>query len=524
MQDIIFLFQWWLMFLGIGFIFFPVTSIIFKNFFDKRYIFSKIIGIVFISYFVFILGIFKLLRFDQTTIFFVLWILFLLNIYVFKRTSPLKHLKNNLFIYVFEELLFLLSLSFWVFVKTHEPSIHGLEKYMDYGFINSILRADYFPPRDMWFPPFSINYYYFGHFIAALLTKLSYIPSNISFNLMLSTIFAFTFTGTFSIGVNLIHLSGNMRRINKIAAGFLTAFLVTFAGNLHTIYTFFKPYSGEYASPFWTLPLSILTFPNSYWYPNATRFIHNTIHEFPIYSFVVSDLHGHVLDIPMVLLTIAILLSLIQNSKFKIQNCNSKFKISELLPFNFCLLTLLGFLLAVMYMTNAWDGIIYFLLATLVLFYIQWSRVKEDKIKNIKNLLLKNWKIDLFIRLFVYLFIIGIAFIIFTLPFNLYFKPTQIVSGIGFLCAPDFLTKIGRIGPFLFEVDHCQHSPWWQLMILYGFFYFWVISFIILIRKKLNDRRSALETNDIFVLILILLSTFLIIVPEFVYAKDITQK
>ena len=231
MQDIIFLFQWWLMFLGIGFIFFPVTSIIFKNFFDKGYIFSKIIGIVFISYFVFILGIFKLLRFDQTTIFFVLWILFLLNIYVFKRTSPLKHLKNNLFIYIFEELLFLLSLSFWVFVKTHEPNIHGLEKFMDYGFINSILRTDYFPPRDMWFSPFSINYYYFGHFITALLTKLSNIPSNISFNLMLSTIFAFTFTASFSIGANLFHLSGKMRRINKIAAGFLTAFLVTFAGN-----------------------------------------------------------------------------------------------------------------------------------------------------------------------------------------------------------------------------------------------------------------------------------------------------
>ena len=531
MQDIIFLFQWWLIFLAIGFIFFPLASVIFKNFFDKGYIFSKIIGIVFISYFVFILGTFKLLRFDQTTIFLIIWILLLVNIYFFRKTLLVKYIKNNLFIYVFEELLFLLSLSFWVFVKTHEPSIHGLEKYMDYGFINSILRADYFPPRDMWFPPFSINYYYFGHFIAALLTKLSYIPSNISFNLMLSTIFAFTFTGTFSIGVNLIHLSGNMRRINKIAAGFLTAFLVTFAGNLHTIYTFFKPYSGEYASPFWTLPLSLLTFPNSYWYPNATRFIHNTIHEFPIYSFVVSDLHGHVLDIPMVLLTIAVLLSFLHHDVIS-SSLSNGFRaeglkdlcIKKILRFtqnDTLKILLIGFLLAIMYMTNAWDGIIYFLLAFLILFYIQWTRVKENKIKNIKNLLLKNWKIDLFIRLFVYLFIIGIAFIIFTLPFNLYFKPTQIVSGIGFLCAPDFLTKIGRIGPFLFEVDHCQHSPWWQLMILYGFFYFWVISFIILIRKKLNDRRSALETNDIFVLILILLSTFLIIVPEFVYAKDI---
>src|SRR5258708_38797604 len=33
------------------------------------------------------------------------------------------------------------------------PDIHGLEKYMDYGFVNSILRSQYFPPKDMWFTP-----------------------------------------------------------------------------------------------------------------------------------------------------------------------------------------------------------------------------------------------------------------------------------------------------------------------------------------------------------------------------------
>ena len=62
-----------------------------------------------------------------------------------------------------------------------------------------------------------------------------------------------------------------------------------------------------------------LTFPNSYWYPNATRFIYHTIHEFPIYSWTVADLHGHVLDIPFVLLTIAFLFSLLL-----MQNASSK--------------------------------------------------------------------------------------------------------------------------------------------------------------------------------------------------------
>ncbi|MDP4181581.1 MAG: DUF2298 domain-containing protein, partial [Bacillota bacterium] len=69
------------------------------------------------------------------------------------------------------------------------------------------------------------------------------------------------------------------------------------------------------------------------------------IHEFPLYSFVVSDLHGHVLDIPIVLLTIALLFS-----QFLEQAFNKRY------------LIFISFLLAVMYMTNAWDGIIYFLL------------------------------------------------------------------------------------------------------------------------------------------------------------------
>ena len=60
--------------------------------------------------------------------------------------------------------------------------------------------------------------------------------------------------------------------------------------------------------PFWNLQPKF-NFSN-YWYPNATRFIPFTIHEFPLYSFVVSDLHGHVLNIPIVLLIIALLINI----------------------------------------------------------------------------------------------------------------------------------------------------------------------------------------------------------------------
>jgi len=76
-----------------------------------------------------------------------------------------------------------------------------------------------------------------------------------------------------------------------------------------------------------------------YWYADATRFIENTIHEFPGYSFVVSDLHAHVLGLPIVLAFILILVGK------GVKNWVA-----------------LGVLMGIMAMTNTWDVAVYGLL------------------------------------------------------------------------------------------------------------------------------------------------------------------
>lgn len=474
--------KWWLILFISGVIFLPLTFSLFSNFKDKGYIFSKVLGIVFISYAVFIISWLKLFPFSFLEILLVSAVFLAINIWVAKKTNFIYVLKKNLRIIFFEEILFAVGLLFWAFVRGNLPEINGLEKFMDFGFVNSILRSTYFPPLDMWYPPFPINYYYFGHLTTAVLIKASLVTSSIGYNLMLATLFSITFGAVFSIVTNLFEQFKSGAK--SIFAGLLAAALVTFGGNLTTIYTFFKAYMPlDKPVPFWTLPFQPFNFPNDYWYPNATRFIEYTIHEFPMYSFVVSDLHGHVLDIPFVLLTIAVLFSLFLKSKFEIRNLKLE-------------ILLISFLLAVMYMTNAWDGLIYLILTILVL--ILFAR-KEKKLSG-------------FIINFVTIFI---GFIIFSLPFSLHFKP--FASGIGVICAPEFLTSMEKLGPFLFEADHCQRSPIWQLFILYGFFYFFVISFLIFLRNK---RRSVTQ-SDKFVFLLIIVSTILLIIPEFIYLKDI---
>ncbi len=494
LQDVPTIVHWWaiLFFIGLGFL--PLSHVLFPKFFDKGYMFAKILGICILTYVFFLLGVLHVISFSNfpSLGFFLLLLLIGCTLFLSTKKTYYKHLQASWKIYLLEELLFFAAILFWSLIRGFSPDIHGLEKYMDFGFINSILRASSFPPKDMWFPPFSINYYYFGHISTALLARMSALPSFITFNLMIATIFAFCASASFSIGANMYFLAkkkDKYRYFLTILSGLVTSFFVTFAGNLQTIYAFFRPYSNEDPKPFWQLPFSPSTFPNSYWYPNATRFIYHTIHEFPLYSFVVSDLHGHVLDIPFVLLMLAIFLSFL----FEKRNDTTVIALPKLL--------LLGFLLACMYMTNVWDSFIYFLLTIFLLLY----KSKKEHTYFFESSRILPFAISILVVL--------VSFFVFTIPYSLYFK--SFVSSVGVLCAPEFLTAKGKLGPFLFEPNHCQKSPLWQLFVLYGFFYFWVFVFLAQILKR------KLITVEVYISFLIGLSTLLIILPEFIYAKDI---
>lgn len=477
-SEILLVFQWWAVFFAIGVIFTPITNSIFRNFVDRGYLFSKVLGLGIISYCLLVLNVLHILPFGLMSIILILWICVIINFIVFKRKIDIP--KSAFKLIIFEEIIFLLGIITWSFIRAHEPSINGLEKFMDFGFLNSILRTTWQPATDMWFPPFPINYYYFGHLTTAVATELSRLPSLMTYNLMIATLFSFSFSLSFSLGVNIISKTFNRK---SFMGGILMGILLSLAGNLHTIYAFFKPYNVDHPVPFWNLQFLPNTFPNAYWYPNATRFIPFTIHEFPLYSFVVSDLHGHVVDIMYVLLLIALAYVVF------LQKSINKF-----------LFVLISLFLAIMYMTNVWDGLIYMLLVFGLITFKNWqpNKLKITFIETSKSALA-----------------ILFLFFIFSLPFTLFFKP--FAEGIGILCAPTFLTNLGRLGPFLFEANHCQRSEWWQLLTLYGFFYFFVISFLLFLKWG----KQKLQQMDFFVLILITLASLLILIPEFVYVKDI---
>lgn len=510
-------FQWYFYLFVLGIIFYPLTKLIFKKFsLDSGYPFAKTLAIIFISYSIYVLSSLKILPFTRLSLFLILGMAIVLNLIIYKKNkkfSKIKSPKTKIFFIFIEEFFFIFSFLFLTFIRGQEPSIRGLEKFMDFGFINSILRSQYFPPLDMWLSSdnvnphgYAINYYYFGHLSGATLIRLTNIPAVVGYNLILATIFAQGITLVFSIATNLIFfIDKKIKPLKLTIFGLLGSYLVNLAGNLHTIYLFTKGYPQENPIPFWKI-LSPFN-PQTYWYPNATRFIPFTIHEFPSYSYVVADLHGHVFGIPFVLTTLAFIIIIFFTSKDGQISLNfKKTKLSHLFGENFSsflyktvIFAFLGFLIAVNYMVNAFDGPIYFLLSLIITF----------------------WLFGLSLQSFYLMTLTFFSYSFFSLPFSSHFK--LFVSGIGLNCSPNFLTQIGKLGPFLFEKGNCQISPLWMLFILWGFFWLNFVFFLLLKGKKpsqINNQKSFKQLSNL-IFLLFSFGTFLILIPEFFYIKDI---
>jgi uncharacterized membrane protein len=477
LADLKIIFVWWASLFGIGLVFLPVSRRIFSRFFDQGYLFAKVLGILFSSYLVWLLASLKILPFSSFSIYLALGLGFLGNLFLWRKSPSLG--KPLWIVWLAEEGLFLLTLTAWSFVRGFQPDIQGLEKFMDFGFVNSILRSRFFPPADIWFAGKSINYYYFGHYVTAFLTKLTGIDSAVTYNLMIALLFAFTFTLTFSLTANLVHFFLKQRLENSkighwkmvILAGLFSAFLLSLGANLHPAYYNLKMSLGQ---PYCDGSLT-------YWYPNATRYIgycpnvdDKTIHEFPSYSFIVSDLHGHVSDIPFVLLFLALVFNLFLFLKEK-----------GGLTFRFSLLAIslpISLTLATMYMTNQWDFPIYLLilgLALLAVYYPQWQRSLTKLISPL-----------------VYGGLTLLLTLPFFLPFQLNFNP--IAKGIALVHA---------------------HSLPHQLLILWGAPWLFATALIVFLIK--TKKRENLLMTDIFILVLLAVATFLVIIPEIFYVKDI---
>lgn len=302
----------------------PVTRSLFGKLTDKGWPVSRLITSLMASLMIWEIGNLGLPVNTNAGYIVVFVGLTLFNLWWWKtKRAGGKMNKETIKVIVMEEYLFFIGLLGISIIRAFLPNLDSLEKFMDFGFINRYLASPTLPAMDMWQAGKSINYYSFGHFWASGLIRTFMVEPAVGYNLVLGVIAGLSLSISFGISH---YLTGDKKGIAGMIGGLTGAMTTVIAGNSHVIW-YLISHRGL----------------NDYWYADATRFIHNTIHEFPGYSFVVADLHGHVLGLPVVLLFILIFLLWI----------NSQTLIFEIL---------MGILFGIMMMTNTWDTAIYGLL------------------------------------------------------------------------------------------------------------------------------------------------------------------
>jgi len=423
---------------------------------------AKTLGIILVAYFSWIFSYIR--GFNRVTILIAVLVLCLLSIGLYRKQKIFPDRR----VLLVNELVFLAGFFFFLLVRMHLPEIYMHEKFMDFAFLNAVIRTSSFPPADPWFAGGFLDfYYYFGYLSVGALGKLSAVRPSILFNLAIALTFALSFNLFFGIGYNLTH--------GKIRYGLLTAGSGMLLGNLQGLIEFVSMYIfKEQVSR------------GYYW--SSSRVIPFTINEFPYFTFIHGDLHSHLLAIPFQLLLLVFLL----NIYFR-KNEHSIFENSlAFITFSIAL----GFL----FPSNSWDFPVYLGLTLFVIFAFYYGHYIQKK-----NVL---GSVSGF---FGAVILISVFSLLPYLPFYTSFSP-QAAEGFDFV-VPELRTTIDKF------------------LILFGLFLFLIFSFLMTrldSRRKIGFfvllvGGSALLSSVLSLPLLVILFPLLTF-SLFLFAKDLPKR
>lgn len=339
--DISTAFRWWVVLLFIGFIAFPLAHYLLKGLPDRGYAFSKMLGILTASYIFWFLGTIGFIRNSLGGILLALILLVMLSIWATRqarepqngelRTSDSSFwvwIRTNWRYVLGVETLFVVAFIFWVWVRAQNPAIAATEKPMEFAFLNSASRSPTYPPLDPWLSGFAISYYYFGYVMTSVITRIASVPEQIGFNLAVAWLAAGTTIGAFGIVYNLIRADKDSLKVRAAIFGLIAAVSIPVAGNMEVLLEVLHANDIGSDGLWQWLDVRDLNGPaeavetprymtSQWWWWRSSRVIHEyhlsgrpeeglePIAEFPAFSFILGDLHPHVLALPFAFLGLA---------------------------------------------------------------------------------------------------------------------------------------------------------------------------------------------------------------------------
>lgn len=382
------LISWYVIFVGLGWLTFPLTYSLLGKLADRGYTLSRILGFLIWGYVFWGLTSLGILQNHPGGILFGLVLVVGISFGVGWRSrhAILKWIRSNWRLIVTAELVFLTCFSFMVLVRASDPDATGTEKPMELAFINAILKSDTFPPNDPWLSGYAISYYHFGYVLAAMLAKITFTSGGVAFNLMLAAVFGLSGLGAFGVLYNL--LASFRTQVGKsdhhTASALLGPVFLLFVSNLEGVLELLHQAGVGWGgvigtSRFWEwVNIESLRVPPSepfslipqrfWWWWQASRVVQDIdllgnvsglspIDEFPAFSFVLGDLHPHVLVMPFVMLLIGLALHIYLGG---IDRKTRIFGFS--IPYRADLFLLSAVVLGGIAFLNTWDFPVYFVL------------------------------------------------------------------------------------------------------------------------------------------------------------------
>ena len=341
---------WYLLVTLIGWLTFPLAFRLFPALADRGFSLARALGMLVWGYAFWMMASLGVIQNDISGLLLALVVLTVITgSGMWRREARItlgEWIKSNRRVIITVEILFFLAFAFLVVVRACNPEIVGTEKPMELAFINAILRSPTFPPHDPWLSGYAISYYYFGYVMTAMLAKLTGTLGSVAFNLMLSLIFALSAVGAYGVLYSLL-AAWQKKYLSPITLKPMTGwpllgpFFLLIVSNfegfleiLHSKGLFWKfAPDGSATSSVWNW-LGILDLNQApaqpftwtpqryYWWWRASRVIQDLslagkttgqseiIDEFPFFSYLLGDLHPHVLAMPFGLLAVSMAINL----------------------------------------------------------------------------------------------------------------------------------------------------------------------------------------------------------------------
>jgi YYY domain-containing protein len=191
----------------------------------------------------------------------------------------------------------------------------GGEQFLHFGLTKALSRAPALPPEDFWFAGEPLRYYYGSQLQVTGLSMVTGTPLRLGFNLGIATFYGVLAVSAYGLAGAVSDAAGHSYRLG----GLLGAFFVAVAGALTTAVRLVfgllpvetaRRYGHAAFDGIRHMPYeeAVVTQSNpAEWFWFYTRYVvPGTIQEFPLYSFVKADLHGHALSTGFVVVAAAL--------------------------------------------------------------------------------------------------------------------------------------------------------------------------------------------------------------------------